>query len=199
MKPAACPHRKSLRLPDFDYSTAGAYFVTNCVHHWICLLEPSPVRDMIRKWWEALPYKYPSVETGEFVVMPNHIHGIITLTELDVRADLCVGPIDPNPPGGHAGPPLPVVSLPGILQWYKTMTTNEYIRGVKQLGWRPFSGKLWHRSYYEHIIRNEREFNAISQYIHDNPVNWAHDHDNPSNRSTQSAEMNKDYLNDIGI
>ena len=59
------------------------------------------------------------------------------------------------------------------------MTTNEYIRGVKELGWKPFPGKLWQRNYYEHIIRSEIELNAIRQYIINNPLNWAQDRDNP--------------------
>jgi len=79
------------------------------------------------------------------------------------------------------------------------MTTNEYIRGVKQRGWQPFSGKLWHRNYYEHIIRNDRELNSISQYIRENPANWALDHDNPSNLLKPSAEEDVDYLKEIGI
>ncbi len=55
------------------------------------------------------------------------------------------------------------------------MTTNEYIRGVKGLGWTPFLGKLWQRSYYEHIIRSDREWLAIRRYIRDNPLNWDRD------------------------
>jgi REP element-mobilizing transposase RayT len=64
------------------------------------------------------------------------------------------------------------------MQWFKTMTTNAYIRGVKQDGWRPFPGKLWQRNYYERIIRNERELNAVRQYIQDNPVRWTEDQEN---------------------
>ena len=59
------------------------------------------------------------------------------------------------------------------------MTTNEYIRGVKQLDWKPFVGKLWQRNYYERIIRNEREMDAIWNYIETNPFNWAEDTENP--------------------
>lgn len=69
--------------------------------------------------------------------------------------------------GEHVGSPLRTV-----VQWFKTMTTNEYIRGVKNLGWTPFAGKLWQRNYYEHIIRNQDELIRIRQYIRDNPLNW---------------------------
>jgi len=65
------------------------------------------------------------------------------------------------------------------VQWFKTMTTNEYIRGVKQYGWPPFPGKLWQRNYYEHIIRNENELNRIREYIINNPMQWALDGENP--------------------
>jgi REP element-mobilizing transposase RayT len=66
------------------------------------------------------------------------------------------------------------------VQWFKTMTTNEYIRGVKQLGWPAFAGRLWQRNYYEHIIRNEESLNRIRQYILDNPTRWVFDRENPS-------------------
>ena len=65
------------------------------------------------------------------------------------------------------------------MQWFKTMTTNEYIRGVKQRGWPRFDGKLWQRNYYEHIVRNENELNRIRQYILDNPMKWEMDREHP--------------------
>ena len=65
------------------------------------------------------------------------------------------------------------------MQWFKTMTTNAYIRGVKQDGWEPFPGKLWQRNYYERIVRNERGLNAVRQYIQNNPVRWTEDRENP--------------------
>jgi len=66
-----------------------------------------------------------------------------------------------------------------VVQWFKTMSTNEYIRGVKQRGWPAFPGKLWQRNYWEHIIRNETEFNHIREYIQNNPKKWASDMLNP--------------------
>ena len=75
---------------------------------------------------------------------------------------------------------IPHSKLGDIVNWFKTMTTNQYIRGVKQNGWSPFPGKLWQRDYYEHIIRNEKELNHIRQYIAENPVNWRTDEENPN-------------------
>ena len=72
--------------------------------------------------------------------------------------------------GEHIGSPLY-----RVVQWFKTMTTNEYIRGVKNLGWQPFDGKLWQRNYYEHIIRNEKSYHNITNYIINNPAKWAED------------------------
>jgi len=73
-------------------------------------------------------------------------------------------------PGEHIGSPLRAV-----VQWWKTMTTNEYIRGVKTSDWEPFFGKLWQRNYYEHIIRNEQSYDVICEYIRNNPEKWHDD------------------------
>ena len=72
--------------------------------------------------------------------------------------------------GGHTGPPLHAV-----VQWFKTMTTNEYIRGVKQKNWQQFNKKLWQRNYYEHIIRSEKSYLQISEYIRTNSMKWYED------------------------
>ena len=92
--------------------------------------------------------------------------------------------------GGHVGPPLRVNDilddsdlventtcspLSTVVQWFKTMSTNEYIRGVKQLGWMPFDRKLWQRNYYEHIIRDNVSLQTIAYYIINNPVQWQDD------------------------
>lgn len=175
--------RKAIRLKQLDYSQPGAYFVTVCVQGRGCLF--GAVRDdqlianaagrMVEDWWSKLPSKFPEVEVDLHVVMPNHFHGIVVV----VGADPCVrpGPITHPTPGAHMGAPLPT-----IVQWFKTMTTNSYIRGVKQSGWEPFPGKLWQRSYYEHIIRDERELNLIREYVLNNPLQWALDRENPEAR-----------------
>ena len=107
--------------------------------------------------------------------MPSHVHGIVSI----VGADPCVCPgasagTSLGEKGAHVGAPLPQ-----IIQWFKTMTTNEYIRGVRRLEWPAFSGKLWQRGYYEHIIRGERELENTRQYIVDNAAKWQQDPDNP--------------------
>jgi hypothetical protein len=72
--------------------------------------------------------------------------------------------------GEHIGSPLH-----RVLQWFKTMTTNEYIRGVKNLNWEPFDKKLWQRNYWEHIVRDENSYFKITNYIINNPMNWKED------------------------
>jgi len=103
--------------------------------------------------------------------MPNHFHAIIVNNgggnPVSVGADLRVCP---DISGEHAGSPLH-----RVVQWFKTMTTNEYIRGVKTLGWQPFNKKLWQRNYWEHIIRNEQSYQRIENYIINNPVKWKND------------------------
>ncbi len=149
--------------------------------------------EMVQRWWAELPHKFPGTRPDTLGVMPNHVHQIIVIADTadTVGADLrvrppCIDgvPMDRGVPadsavstnrGAHVGAPLPA-----IVQWFKTMTTNEYIRGVKQLGWTAFAGRLWQRNYYEHIIRNEESLNRIRQYILDNPAQWAFDRENPS-------------------
>jgi putative transposase len=185
-------HRRSIRLKGYDYTQMGAYFVTVVTKDRECLF--GEVTDgntrlndtgrLIERWWVELNHKFPVVETDEFVVMPNHFHGIIVLTDVRVGADLRVGPASDRKggnvgEGAHIGAPLRA-SLPRIVQWFKTMTTNECIRGVKQLGWTELPGRLWQRNYYEHAIRSQESLDRIRQYIVENPTNWEFDHENPA-------------------
>ena len=165
-------NRRSIRLKEYDYSQCGAYFITVCTKNRECYFRNNSVKEMIQKWWAELPNKFQNVELDEFVIMPNHIHGIVAI----VGADLCVCPNEKM--GEHTGSPLPK-----IVQWFKTMTTNECIQNIKQFEWEPFCGKLWQRNYYEHIIRNEIELNKTREYIINNPSKWESDKNNPKNHT----------------
>ncbi len=141
---AAKPGRRSIRLKGFDYSEPGAYFVTIVTQGRSFLfgevidgqMHSNSAGRMIMRWWLELRTKFATVETDEFVVMPNHCHGIILIDDPIVGADRRVGP--PNfRTGAHIGAPLP-----RIMQWFKTMTTNEYVCGVKTLDWPAFRGQL---------------------------------------------------------
>jgi REP element-mobilizing transposase RayT len=158
--------RKNLRLQEYNYSNAGAYFVTACTQHRACLfgdvihnqLQLLPAGKMIAHYWQELPDKYPCFVLDDFVVMPNHFHAIIMIDSSTLQA----------------------VSLSEGIQWFKTMTTNAYIQGVHGLGWTPFEGKLWQRSFYDHIIRDEQELFIITDYITQNPAKWIDDSLHPS-------------------
>ena len=147
---------------------------------------------MIEQWWFELNRKFSMVETDEFVIMPNHLHGIVVITDTIVGADLRVGPVSE---GAHAGAPLrrahpaPLgAPLPKIIQCFKTMMTNEYIRGVKTASWPSFDQRLWQRNYYEHIIRDDESLNRIRQYILDNPRRWAFDRENPEASASEAGD-----------
>lgn len=186
-------HRCSIRLRGYDYSQKGAYFVTICTQKRELFLQNEDVGRMVTNVWRQLESKYPQIRLDEFVVMPNHIHGIIVI-DVVVGADQRVGAdlrVCPNDVGGmgkgeHAGSPQqrppeqgsPQHALGSIIQWFKTMTTNYYMRGIRNNAWRPFPGRFWQRNYYERIIRNENEMNRIREYITGNPARWDWDHNN---------------------
>jgi REP element-mobilizing transposase RayT len=136
-------------------------------------IQLSPAGEVIDYWWRELKNRF-AVETDEFIIMPNHLHGIIVIGDSTVGADRRVGPVNAGK-GAHVGAPLP-----RIVQWFKTMTTNEYIYGVKRLGWRPFQRQLWQRSYFEHVICTEASLNRIRQYIVENAGRWEFDRENPA-------------------
>lgn len=179
-------HRRSVRLKDYDYSQDGAYFVTVCVQNRVCLFGEivdgvmclNDAGKMVEQWWMELNNKFPDIETDTFTVMPNHFHGIIMI----VGAALCGRPDFTEGNQDKEGQPHRVAPTLGtIMDWFKTMTTNEYIRHVKQDNWLPFPGKLWQRNYHERIIRNDEELNRTREYIMFNPARWAEDEDNPMN------------------
>jgi putative transposase len=126
---------------------------------------------MVGRWWNELKNKYANIVIDEYVVMPNHCHGIINIVD-SVGADLCVCP---NKMGEHAGSPLQGRPIYEMIRWFKTMTTNEYIRNVKQNGWELFDGKLWQRNYYEQIVRDEISLRRVREYIINNPRQWQQD------------------------
>ncbi len=174
-------HRRSIRLKGYDYSLAGAYFVTIVTHQRECLFgevvngkmvlnEPGRI---VQKWWDDIPAHFPGVETGAFVIMPNHVHGIIVIT---CRGAVPAPKLDDSQNRGGETPPLrKTPTLGQIVAYFKYKSTKE-INGLDGAG---VVTKLWQRNYYERIIRNEREMDAIWRYIDANPVNWAEDSENP--------------------
>lgn len=175
-------------MPAFDYSSSGYYAVVICTQGKECLfgdvvdwkMQLNDVGEMVRSWFEKLPSKFPNAGLDEFVLMPNHFHFILGL----VGADPCVCPApgcdqtvgDDIQQGAHSGAPLPE-----IVQWYKTMTTNDYFHQVKEGIWKPVRDRLWQRNYYEHVIRDEHDLTVHRDYIVNNPAKWQLDKYNPIN------------------
>lgn len=155
------PFRKQLRLKGYDYSSCGAYFVTICTRNKAKLFGEIEADEkvgatlcgrpqkMISKWLCELENKFLGVKIDEYVVMPDHIHFILWIT------------------GDHAGSPLQE-----MMDWFKTMTTNEYIRGVKEGLYSPFEKSVWQRGYMERVIRNEKELYETRKYILENPLKY---------------------------
>lgn len=151
------PQRKNTRLQTFDYTNPGHYFVTTClntreplfgrVDDGVMILNAAGA--CVQDTWCSLPQRVPTLLLDAFVVMPNHLHGILTLHN-----------------GSRAHP---VVTLGDVIKAFKSTSTTAYIQGVRQLGWPPFAGKLWQYNYYEHIIRHLETKRA---YIEGNPGRW---------------------------
>lgn len=170
MNNEAYPKRKRIRALNYDYSQKGAYFITICTHNRQPLFGKivwdnsagatlrgrlnNPDR-MIEKWLFEIENKFPNTGIDEYVVMPDHIHAILVFT------------------GDHAGSPLQ-----DIVDWFKTMTTNEYIRGVKEGLYEPYLKSFWQRSFFDHIIRNQEDLLETRKYIANNPRAWYYNNKN---------------------
>ncbi|MBK9662296.1 MAG: hypothetical protein IPO71_04045 [Nitrosomonas sp.] len=173
--------RKSIRLQGYDYSQAGAYFITVCTHHRVPLFGEivdgvmvlNTAGQIVEKCWCAIPEHFPQVTLDEFVVMPNHVHGIITVGANNVGAnDYLPLPSDETPIQSNE-PPRP-------LQHGTSRTIGSMVRGFKIGVTRWFRANtdihaVWQRNYYEHIIRNEDAYLAIAEYIQTNPQRWETD------------------------
>jgi len=164
---ADLPCRRSIRLRGYDYSRAGAYFVTICTQNRQRLfgeivdgkMRLNDAGEMVRVVWNEIPNHYPGIDADEFAIMPNHIHGIVVIAPATTTGQ----------PRGVAPTGL---TLPDVVHRLKTMTTKCYTDGVKQHDWPAFPGKLWQRNYWEHIVRDEPELHRICEYIQNNPAQW---------------------------
>lgn len=173
-------HRRSIRLKDYDYTNAAAYFVTIVTHDRKVLfgeitdgvMRLNEAGRMVQEVWVELPEYYAGVQDDAFVVMPNHIHGVISLVGAGPRAR-------PAHQGQPQGVAPTAMSLPDVVHRFKTLTTKRYIEGVKNFGWAAFTHRFWQRNYFEHVIRNDASLKRIRQYILDNPARWEFDRENP--------------------
>ena len=168
-------HRKSIRLKGFGYSNEGMYFITICTYNKEFIFYdlvgagfPRPLPclnkygEVVQEYWDNISNHFKGVEIDEFVIMPNHIHGIIK--------------INPYTNQGGETPPLQgkTPTLGQIVGYFKYQTTKT----INQIDTTP-GRRVWQRNYYEQIIRTELDYFKITQYIKDNPGNWYSDTENP--------------------
>ena len=199
-------HRRSIRLKGYDYSSPGAYFITICVHGRECLfgevtdgsMQLNEYGEIAAARWNWLAEQYPHVRLDEWVVMPNHMHGILIIHDDD--------PGSGSRPAPTGSPPVPTGSsipkrkpLGQLIGAFKTVSAK-HINLARQTPGLP----VWQRNYYghafgmHHTIRNDYELNAIRQCIGQNPLKWALDRDNLYNTQYLSPpEQISEYLSDI--
>jgi REP element-mobilizing transposase RayT len=202
--PTGLPNRRSIRLREYDYAAAGPYFVTLCAYRGHCIFGRfvngrvviDPIGQTIQSCWEQIPLHFPNITLDVFVIMPNHVHGIIMIHKPGTavpcpyggedgakRGTACRGPrLDsvPFPPIVREGNTQerfssPVVgSLPTILRSFKSAVTKRVHENPHFCDTR-----VWQRGYYEHIIRTMRSLEETRRYIAENPSLWPEDPKHP--------------------
>jgi REP element-mobilizing transposase RayT len=177
--------RRATRLPGYDYSQQGAYFVTICAHNRECLfgdvgdgeIKLNNLGQLVYEEWLYTENIRPEVHLDGFVVMPNHLHGVITIAS-------------PRTVGAHGREPLHAEhsilyrkprSLGSLIAGFKSAATKR----INQFRHTP-GQPVWQRNYYEHIIRDEMDLDRIRRYIQENPAKWAEDAYNPANVSRRN-------------
>jgi len=166
-------HRRSIRLKGRDYSCPGTYFVTVCTAGRTCLLgriekggmQENVLGRLARTHWLDPPSEFPSVELDLFVVMPNHVHGIIHLHRR-------VAANEEQRTSAEFGKPQ-TGSIGWLVRAFKARVTREARRALQ----RP-SLTVWQRNYFERVVRSGKEYDHVYRYICDNPRNWDHDEEN---------------------
>ena len=175
--------RRSIRLKEYDYAQPGGYFVTIVTYQRDCLfgeilneeIKLNEYGRIVNECWRAIPNHFPNVELGAYVVMPNHVHGIIAINDrADANASARRGTIYRAPTKEQFQKPVPG-SIPTMVRTFKAAVTRRVGRELNATG-------IWQRNYYEHIIRDHEDWDRIHQYIESNPSMWAEDDENPMNQ-----------------
>lgn len=166
-------HRRSIRLKGYDYSKAGIYFITICVKDRNCILGKIVNEEMIlsdagkiaNEYWLDIPKHFPNAKLHEHIIMPNHIHGIVELTNTGVQNGVGIEDFQPLQNQFQKIIPHSIGSIVrgykiGVTKWFRN---NGIIHG------------RWQRNFHEHIIRNEQSYHTIANYIINNPKKWNED------------------------
>jgi REP element-mobilizing transposase RayT len=189
MKDNPAPRRRSIRLQGHDYSQAGAYFVTVCTQNRQCLLGDiaagamrlSPLGRIVEEQWNVIPQRFPVVELDEFVVMPNHFHGIFVLVGAPLAGAQGVAGTNSRPTATKRATARVVdtratarvaPTVGDIIGAYKSLCVHHCLKWMKHHDPQRILGTLWQRNYWEHIIRHEPELHEIREYIRHNPAQW---------------------------
>ena len=169
-------HRRSIRLRQYNYAQEGAYFVTICTHKRQCLLgtiadgvaQLNECGEIVRDEWLRTGTARFNVSMDTFLVMPNHLHGIIFVTGQDIRRGDPAGRPYTRPHGPNPG------SVGAMVGQFKSIAAKR----INALRHTP-GARVWQRNYYEHVVRNEGDLNEIRQYVLNNPAQWDLDEENP--------------------
>jgi putative transposase len=189
-------HRKTIRLKGYDYAQPGAYYITICSYERQCLfgeivagaMHLNLISETIKFCWQRLPQHFPFIELDAFVIMPNHLHGIILIVDANTTnknqlfKQPIIQPVSSDristlPKGTESG------SLGALVQNFKSIVTRRVNRLTRN------SGTIWQQGYYEEIIRDERAYDNIRKYIVENPLKWQDD----EHYSIQKCDRNTNF------
>ena len=184
-------------------SQGGAYFITIVAQGRLCLFGDMVEGEMglkgagkmVRRVWDGKPDSFPFIEMDEFVVMPNHVHGVIVMHQPLASFVGAQSDIRATTGATRRATTRVAPTLGDVVGAFKSLTTVEYGRGVREMDWRPFDKRLWQRNYYERVIRNEFELGRAREYIVNNPVEWEFDLENPARiNAIQAASRGFDLI-----
>jgi len=184
------PGHQSIRLEGRDYSAPGLYFVTICTQMKRCIfgrvaateIELAALGKIVHASWIAIPSHFAHVNLHAFVIMPNHVHGII---EIGCQAGAQhAAPLQGMRPSEGRQQNVQAGSLSAVVRSFKAAVTR---RASNELSW---EGEIWQRNYYERVVRNGEEFSDASRYIAENPLKWEWDRENPKPKQVLTTEVN---------
>jgi REP element-mobilizing transposase RayT len=184
-------HRRSIRLTEYDYSQPGAYFVTICTkNQQSCFQQYPELKAIVSKQWRNLPDRFRNIELDEFVVMPNHVHGIILVTGDDPNVGAGLAPArNPGRTQNTIKATARVAPTVGkIVGTYKSICVTEWLKYIRQNSIDTLGG-FWQRNYYEHIIRGESSLDRVREYVHYNPLKWELDRENPDRTGVDESDQ----------
>lgn len=182
-------HRRSIRLKGYDYTQPGAYYITLCTQARQCLfgdvvagkMRLNSLGAIAFNYWQAIPDHFAHIQLDVFVVMPNHLHGILVIRDTPIKVQPACNPTE------KFGKPVPG-SIPTVIRSYKAAVTKQ----INLICNTKYTSLIWQRNFYEHINRDEQSLEMIRRYITENPWRWADDPENP-----QHYSKNQDILIDL--